>query len=54
MKKIKEFSKVIDPWDQFKDNAGVQGSKVATLNSYRKALFFSKFPRIELKKRIIL
>ena len=51
MKKIKEFSKVIDPWDQFKDNAGVQGSKVATLNSYRKALFFSKFPRIELKKK---
>jgi len=51
MIKNKDFSNVIDPWGDYKDIAGVQESKLATLNSYRQALLFCRFPRIEVKRK---
>ena len=51
MIKEKNFSNVTDPWVDYEDVIGIPESRVATLNRYRKILFLSKFPRIEVKRR---
>ena len=47
----KNTSFVLDPWKNYEHLIGINESKAATMHNYRKALLFSKIPKIERKKK---
>ncbi len=51
MPENKNTSFVLDPWKNYEHLIGINESKAATMHNYRKALFFSKIPKIERKKK---